>query len=177
MQQPPAPLTITPAVPARDGAAIAALYAHYVTQTAISFEETAPDASEMAQRIASTQDAGYPYLVAREAAGAAQGDGTLLGYAYASAYRARSAYRFSVEVSVYMAGNAQRAGTARALYERLFEPLRARDCHAMVAGITLPNEASVGFHEAMGFTPVGIFREVGLKFGTWHDVGYWQRTL
>ena len=152
-----------------DAAAIAAIYAPIVEGTAISFEEVAPVADEMAQRITATQER-FPYLVA-DAAGA------VLGFAYAGAHRARPAYRWSVDVTVYVADTARSKGVGKALYIDLLGRLERAGFHAAFAGITMPNEASVALHEAVGFTHVGIYREVGYKFDRWHDVGWWQRVL
>ena len=152
-----------------DAAAIAAIYAPYVLETTISFEEVPPGVEEMAGRIASiTQH--YPYFVA-------EADGAVIGYAYASQHRTRAAYRTSVDVAVYTVRGGQRRGVGRALYSALLPVAAERGYHAAFAGIALPNEASIGLHRAMGFTPVGIYREVGRKFGQWHDVSWWQRLL
>lgn len=149
-----------------DAAAIAAVYAPYVTGSTISFEETPPGEAEMAARMAN----GYPWLVA-----AAEGE--VAGYAYASAHSSRAAYRWSADVSVYIDATRQRAGLGRALYRELFERLRALGHVNAYAGIALPNEASVGLHEALGFTPVGVYEGVGFKHGRWIDVGWWQFRL
>src|SRR4051812_47636168 len=111
-----------------------------------------------------------PWLVASR-------DGAVVGYAYASRHRARRAYRWSVEVSVYLRESEQGRGTGRALYDELLDVLRGLGYVRALAGITLPNEQSVGLHEAMGFEPIGIFRGVGFKHGQWHDVGWWQLSL
>lgn len=152
-----------------DAPAIQAIYAPIVEKTAISFEESAPDTDEIAKRIDAISS-NYPYLVAVE-------DGALIGYAYASQHRARAAYQHSVDVSVYIAEASRRRHIGRQIYEKLFAELSARGLHAAFAGIALPNEASVGLHQVMGFVPVGIYREVGRKFGRWHDVGWWQRII
>lgn len=152
-----------------DAAAVQAIYAPYVTDTIVSFEEVPPDIVEVERRIAAIQPK-YPYLVAEE-------DGRIVGYAYASEHRTRAAYRTSVDVAVYVAPDAHRNGVARCLYSRLLPAAASLGYHAAFAGIALPNKASVGLHEAMGFEPVGIYREVGQKFGAWHDVGWWQRLL
>lgn len=152
-----------------DAAAIQAIYAPVVEHTAISFEETPPSVAEMAARVEATmQD--YPYLVAEL-------DGAVAGYAYASQHRTRAAYRTSVDVTVYIAEGARRSGVGRALYGKLLPALAERGFHAAFAGIALPNEGSIALHENMGFTPLGIYHEVGRKFGNWHDVGWWQRLL
>ncbi len=152
-----------------DAPAIQAIYAPFVKNTPISFEDIVPIADEMAERITKTLER-YPYLVAER-------DGQIVGYAYAGQHRARAAYRLSVDVTAYVVDSAQRSGTGRALYAALLAALSDLGYHAAFAGITLPNAASVGFHEAMGFTHVGNFREVGFKLGRWHDVGWWQRML
>lgn len=152
-----------------DGAAIAAIYEPIVRDTAISFETAPPSACEMAARIERTLKT-HPWLAAEHA-------GELLGYAYAGPHRERAAYRWSVDASVYIAESGRRRGLARALYARLFELLAAQNFHAAYAGIVLPNEASVSFHEAMGFTPIGVYRQVGYKLGQWRDVGWWGRQL
>lgn len=153
----------------KDAAAIADIYAPFVESTTISFETDAPSAHEMAARVERVTKT-YPWLVAET------GDG-LAGYAYASRHRTRAAYRWSVEVAVYIREEARRQGAARALYARLFEILAAQNFHAAFAGIALPNEASLAFHEAMGFEPVGVYREVGYKLGAWRDVSWWRRVL
>lgn len=157
------------AATAADAPEIAAIYAPIVTQTPISFEIEPPSVAEMAARIEATR-ATYPYLVA-------VGDGTVVGYAYASAHRARAAYATSVDVTCYVAEAGRRQGIGRALYGQLLAEVATAGYHAAVAGITLPNAASVGLHEAMGFRAVGVFREIGFKLGRFHDVGYWHRLL
>ncbi|MEM8587293.1 MAG: arsinothricin resistance N-acetyltransferase ArsN1 family B [Pseudomonadota bacterium] len=152
-----------------DGTAVAAIYRPIVEQTAISFEEVPPSADDMAGRIAQVLEH-YPYLVA------AQND-RVIGYAYPAQHMERAAYRWSVNVSAYVAEGFRGAGVGRRLYEALFETLAERGFHMAMAGITLPNEASVKLHEGMGFRPVGVYREVGFKFGRWHDVGWWQRRI
>ncbi|MDQ1747615.1 MAG: hypothetical protein QOD07_1878 [Frankiaceae bacterium] len=159
--------TIRPATPA-DAAAIAAVYRPYVTDTVISFETEPPDADEIARRMAAPPL--LPWLVAERA-------GAVTGYAYASAHRARAAYRWSADVSVYLEPGERGRGTGRALYARLVEILRELGYVGAYAGVTLPNPASVGLHEAMGFRPVGVYRGVGHKFGRWYDVGWWQLPL
>ena len=154
---------------AADGEAVAAIYAPFVTSSATSFEATPPSGDDMAARIASTL-AYAPYLVY-------ESGGEVLGYAYASPHRERAAYRWSVDVSVYVHERAHRRGVGRALYTSLFALLRLQGYYAAHAGITLPNPASVGLHEALGFVPVGVYRSVGFKMGSWHDVGWWQLPL
>jgi L-amino acid N-acyltransferase YncA len=153
-----------------DAAAIAAIYNHFITTTTISFEEAEVSAGDMAQRVADVLAAGLPWLVECD------GD-TLLGYAYATKWRVRHAYRFSVESTVYLAPDQAGRGLGSRLYRELIKRLRAAGCHLVIGGIALPNEASVGLHEALGFEKVAHFREVGYKFDRWLDVGYWQLAL
>lgn len=161
--------TRTRSATAEDASALQAIYAPIVEGTAISFEERPPSVEEMTARITSTLER-YPYLVA-------ECGGRVVGYAYAGQHRMREAYRWSVDVSAYVAEDARGLGVGRVLYGALLSDLSSRAFHAAFAGIALPNAASVAFHEAMGFEPVGIYREVGFKFGRWHDVGWWQRRL
>jgi phosphinothricin acetyltransferase len=161
------PRSIRAALP-DDAAVIAAVYAPYVEDTAISFEATPPDAAEMRRRILARPR--LPWLVAT------RGD-DVVGYAYASQHRTRAAYRWSVDSSVYLAEQEHGHGTGRALYEQLFGQLRDLGFASVYAGIALPNDASVGLHEAMGFQPVGVYRQVGFKLGRWYDVGWWQLGL
>jgi L-amino acid N-acyltransferase YncA len=152
-----------------DAEACAAIYAPYVTDTTITFEYEPPSAAEMARRIAAAQRA-HAWLVLED-------DGRVVGYAYAGPYKERAAYRWSSEVSVYLEMGRRRSGSGRLLYEALFERLAERGFRTAVAGITLPNDASVGLHQAMGFEPVGTYRRIGWKFDAWHDVAYSQRAL
>jgi phosphinothricin acetyltransferase len=162
-------MLIRSADPARDAAACAAIYAPSVESTPISFELVPPDAEEFARRIAKYA-ATHQFLVA-------EADGEVLGYAYACAWAERAAYRWSVEVSVYVDGDHHGEGVGRALYAELFDRLRAQGFRVAVAGVTLPNPASIGLHESMGFEPSAVFRRIGWKDGAWHDVGYWQLDL
>lgn len=154
---------------ADDAAAIASIYAPYVTGTIVSFETEAPEATEMARRIEEAGDA-YPWLVAHEADAA-------IGYAYACAFRTRPAYRFTVETTVYLADGAQRRGIGTLLYRALLPVLERQGFAQAIAAITLPNEASVRLHEALGFHQVGTYERVGFKFREWRSVGLWQRPL
>jgi phosphinothricin acetyltransferase len=163
------PISIRPAS-IDDAAAICAIYNPYVADTTISFEEAPVSAADMAQRIAEVQAAGLPWLVA-------QADGKLLGYAYASKWRARPAYRRSVESTVYVDAAAAGTGSGTALYRALLDELRGRDVHMVIGGIAQPNERSVALHEKFGFRKVAHFSEVGRKFGRWVDVGYWELRL
>jgi phosphinothricin acetyltransferase len=163
------PTTLYRMAHAGDAAAIAAIYAPYATDTVITFETEAPDTDEMRARIASIGRR-YPWLVA-------EFGGELVGYAYASEYRTRKAYRWSIDVGVYLATAAHRKGIGRGLYARLFALLRAQGYVNAYGIITLPNAASVGLHEAMGFEPIGTYRHVGYKHGAWLDVGWWHLAL
>lgn len=154
----------------RDAGAIAAIYDPVVAETAISFEEEPPGAAVMARRI-SEGSAFAPWLVDADESGRVQ------GYAYASKHRERAAYRWSVDVAVYVAADQRGHGVGRALYTSLFALLRLQGFYAAHAGITLPNAASVALHERMGFKPVGVYRAVGYKLGAWRDVGWWQLDL
>ena len=152
-----------------DGERLAAIYAPAVLERATSFELTAPDPAEMGRRIA-TLTLRTPWLVLEE-------EGRVMGYAYASPHRDRPAYQWSVEVSAYVDAAAHRAGRGRALYTALFGILVAQGFVNAYAGITLPNPASIGFHKALGFEEVGVYRGVGYKLGRWHDVIWLHRSL
>ena len=159
---------IRPALP-DDAAAVAAIYAPIVRDTPISFEIDPPDAQEMRRRIEATASH-TPWLVCTD------GD-AVAGYAYATRHRERAAYRWSVEVSVYLHESARGRGIGAAVYEALLRILRIQGFHRAFAGITLPNPASVRLHESADFTPLGVYRSVGFKCGAWHDVGWWERGL
>ena len=152
-----------------DAEQIAAVYAPYVTDTVISFETEPPTAEEVRRRIEDTLQH-YPWLVCEH-------QGWLLGYAYAAAHGSRAAYIWSVDVSVYVRRGAHRRGVGRALYTSLFAALCLQGFYNAYAGATLPNPASVGLHEAMGFRQVGVYRGVGYKMGAWHDVVWWHLPL
>lgn len=154
---------------AADAASCAAIYAPFVTDGAVSFEEVAPDAVAMRERIEAYQRR-LPWLVAEIS-------GRVAGFAYAAPHRARPGYRWTVEVSVYVASEDRDRGTGRALYGVLLPRLEAQNLRLALAGITLPNPASVAFHEACGFAAVGVYRRVGFKAGAWRDVGWWAREL
>ncbi|MGI8666745.1 MAG: GNAT family N-acetyltransferase [Jatrophihabitans sp.] len=155
-----------------DGAACAAIYAPYVTGTAITFETTPPTAEQMAARIVEAL-ARHAWLVLEDGGPTAG----IAGYAYGSPFKARPAYRWSCEVSVYLEPGRRRTGAGRQLYQALFARLAERGYRSVVAGMTLPNEASVGLHRALGFQPVGTYREIGWKQERWHDVAWVQRRL
>jgi L-amino acid N-acyltransferase YncA len=149
-----------------DAAQIAEIYNYYIKNTHQTFETEALSADEMQERIAKIIE-DYPYLVAEY-------EGEIYGYAYATQFKMRQAYEFSAEVSIYVKSDAKQKGIGTRLYEKLFEELKETDVHAIIAGISLPNDGSVKFHEKLGFTKVARFREVGYKLGRWVDVGYWE---
>ena len=151
-----------------DAPEIAAIYAPIVERTPISFELEPPSAAGIARRIVTTL-VQFPWLVAEA--------GEIVGYAYAGSHRERAAYRWSVDVSVYVAQSARRTGIGRRLYAALFAILDAQGYFNAFAGVTLPNDASLGLHCAVGFEPVGVYRNVGYKFGVWHDTAWLQRAL
>lgn len=153
-----------------DAARIAAIYNHYVADTVITFELDPVSVEEMAARVAEINAQGLPWLVA-------ESDNAVVGYAYASQWRARAAYRHSVESSIYLAPDVVGRGVGRALYAGLIAELRGLDVHAVIGGAALPNPASVALHAALGFEQVAHFRETGYKFGQWVDVAYWQLLL
>ena len=152
---------------AEDAAAVAAIYNPYVADTCITFETEPVQAAGMAARITEVLDAGLPWLLAEDAAG-------VVGFAYASKWKGRCAYRFSVESTVYLHRDHTGRGIGRALYGRLLEEIRARRMHAVIGGIALPNAASIALHERLGFRKVAHFEQVGYKQDRWVDVGYWQ---
>ncbi|NAZ86986.1 GNAT family N-acetyltransferase [Kineococcus sp. T90] len=165
-------MTVRDAV-AADAAACAAIYAPYVRGTVVSFEAEAPDAAELARRIAAAQER-HAWLVAEE--GAPQGP-RVVAYAYAGPFSGRAAYRWSCEVSVYAETGRRRTGAGRLLYAALLQRLEQRGYRAAFAGVAEPNPASSGLHRATGFEPVGTYRRVGFKHGAWRDVTWWQRPL
>jgi len=162
-------VTIRSATPA-DAAQATAIYNHYVKDTIVTFEEEPVSAAEMSRRIEEVHGASLPWLVAAR-------DGDVVGYAYATTWRPRFGYRFSVEVTVYLAPDQGRRGIGSGLFEALVAGLRDRRLHAAMGGIALPNDASVALHEKFGFRKVAHFDQVGMKFGKWIDVGYWQLIL
>jgi L-amino acid N-acyltransferase YncA len=154
-----------------DSAPIAALYNHFVERTVVTFEEKPIDAREMRSRIAAVIGTGYPWLVI-------EADGRVVGYAYAKPWQTRSAYRRTLESTIYLAPDFARRGLGTQLYGALIDELRkARLAHCVVGGIALPNPGSIKLHEKLGFQLVGIFKEAGWKFDNWVDVGYWQLML
>jgi L-amino acid N-acyltransferase YncA len=152
-----------------DAAAVQAIYAPYCESSVVSFETKAPSVEEIGQRIRKISEQ-FPWIVG-------EFDHRVLGYAYGSRHSERAAYQWSVDATIYVSPLAQRTGLGRGLYTSLFQILALQGYYKAYAGITLPNPASVGLHEAMSFKPVGIYRGVGYKLGGWHDVGWWQLSL
>src|SRR5262245_32414883 len=161
--------TLRPATPA-DAEAIAGIYNYYVTDTIVTFEEEPVSASEIARRMEAVWSASLPWLVAEL-------DGRIAGYAYASKWKTRSGYRFSTEVSVYVDSALGGRGIGSKLYGQLLPMLRELGIRNVVGGIGLPNDASVALHEKFGMEKVAHFKAIGIKFGRWIDVGYWQGQL
>jgi L-amino acid N-acyltransferase YncA len=152
-----------------DAPALVEIYRPYVECTAVSFESECPTVSEFGERITNVLGR-WVWLVAEEG-------GLCVGYAYASSHRERPAYRWSVEGSAYVREGHQRRGIGRRLYVELLEHLRTKGYCNVFAGVALPNEASIGLHESLGFKPIGVFSRVGRKFGAWHDVAWFQLQL
>jgi L-amino acid N-acyltransferase YncA len=157
------------AIPDRDAAACLEIYAPFVRDTWVTFEEQVPTVEEFRDRMVSYM-ATHPWLVF-------EADGRVVGYTCASKLRPRAAYRWAVEVTIFVAPSHRRTGAGRRLYTELLERLRRQGFQVACAGIALPNEASVGLHRAMGFEPVGVYKRIGWKAGAWHDVGWWQLEL
>ena len=149
-----------------DAAQVAEIYNYYIKNTHQTFETEALSADEMQARIAEIVE-DYPYLVAEE-------NGEIYGYAFAAQFKMRQAYEFSAEVSIYVKADAKQRGIGTLLYTKLFDELADTDIHTLIAGISLPNDTSIRFHEKKGFSKVAHFREVGYKLGRWIDVGYWE---
>lgn len=168
MAEPESDVLIRAAAPT-DAEAVCAIYNPYVLGTAVTFEEVAVTADDMRQRIAEVTVA-LPWLVAEQ-------DGQVVAYAYATRWRTRAAYRYSVESTVYVKQGRQGRGIGSALYRTLLNDLHTRGLHVVIGGIALPNAASVALHEKLGFRKVAEFEQVGFKFGEWRNVGYWQREL
>ena len=160
---------IRSALPA-DSEAIARIYNYYVLNTMSTFEEQAVTPQVIAERVNETFAASLPWLVAESSS-------RIVGYAYASMWKDRAAYRYSVESTVYVDPAAMGVGFGSDLYASLLDDLRQQKVHVVIGGIALPNEASVRLHEKFGFRKVAHLEEVGYKFGKWVDVGYWQSTL
>ena len=152
-----------------DGAALAAIYAYYVENTAITFEYVAPSAEEFGERIAHKLEK-YPYIVAEE-------NGRAVGYAYADMYRERAAFNWSCELSVYVDKNETGKGIGKRLYNALIDILRLQGFVSVVASITYPNESSVTLHEKMGFVHLGTMHDIGYKFGRWLDLMWFEKRI
>lgn len=153
-----------------DANAVARIYNPYVVDSVITFEEQIVADEQMAERIREVLDSHLPWLVDEE-------DGVVRGFAYASKWKGRCAYRYSVETTVYLRQDATGQGLGHRLYAELLDRLRDRKLHVAIGGIALPNPASIALHERLGFRKVAHFSEVGFKFGRWIDVGYWERML
>ena len=153
-------------VVAADAPSICEIYNHHVRGTIVTFEEQPVADDEMARRIAETSII-YPWLVSEVA-------GSIAGYSYASSWKRRSAYRFAIESTIYMATQFAGRGLGSELYRALIAEMRSCGLHCAIGGISLPNPASIALHEKLGFKHIGHFREVGWKFGKWVDVGYWE---
>jgi L-amino acid N-acyltransferase YncA len=151
-----------------DAPQIAAIYNHYIANTTVTFEEEPVGVAEMEGRI--VEVGSFPWLVCEV-------DGKIAGYAYAGSWKSRCAYRFSVEISVYLRDGLSGKGIGTALYTELFSKLRAMKLHSVIGGMALPNDASIALHEKFGFEKIAHFREVGFKFGKWIDVVYYQKIL
>ena len=154
----------------RDSAALCGIYNHYIAHTFITFEEDLLSNTDMGERQQQVEAAGLPWLVAED-------QGIVIGYAYGNKWKERSAYRHTVEVTVYLEPSSLGRGAGSRLYHALFNALKESSVHIAIGGIALPNEASVALHEKMGMNKVAHFNEVGFKFGEWIDVGYWQKIL
>lgn len=155
---------------AADAPAIASIYNHYVTETWVTFEEQPVSVTDMAERVADVADASLPWVIEEQA-------GAINGYACATKWKGRCAYRFSVETTIYLAPQSLGKGIGTRLYEALLGRLKDGGLHIAIGGVALPNVASVALHEKLGFHKVAHFNEVGFKFGRWIDVAYWQRSL
>ncbi len=153
-----------------DAHAIANIYNRYIESSIVTFEEETIEATEMAGRIEKVLGGSLPWLVLEV-------DRQIAGYAYATGWRARRAYCFSVETSIYLAGEYRGQGFGTELYQRLVSDLVGCGAHVAIGGIALPNDASIRLHEKLGFKKVAQFEQVGFKFGSWIDVGYWQKLL
>jgi L-amino acid N-acyltransferase YncA len=149
-----------------DAAQLCEIYNHYVLNTTVTFEEGAVSAEEMGERVKETLES-LPWLVVEE-------NGRVLGFCYASKWKGRCAYRYSVESTVYLSPDAGGRGLGTELYSTLLEELKDRGLHTVMGGIALPNDASIALHEKFGFEKIAQFKQVGNKFGQWIDVGYWQ---
>ncbi|ALO34875.1 phosphinothricin acetyltransferase [Colwellia sp. MT41] len=159
------------AVQEQDAQVISDIYNHYITNTVITFEEEPLSSQDISNRMRTIESADLPWLVSLDKSG------QVLGYAYASKWRDRYSYRFSVEVTVYLSPEHAGKGLGSQLYQALFNELKDKNIHSVIGGITLPNAVSVAVHEKFAMKKVAHFKEVGFKFNQWLDVGYWQGTL
>ena len=166
----PVPDVNVRAISDTDAEPVTRIYNHYITNTIVTFETEPVDSADMLNRIHETSDAGLPWIVAETGAGVA-------GFAYASRWKGRCAYRFSVESTIYLDAEQTGRGLGKRLYSRLIDEIRAMSMHSVIGGISLPNDASVRLHEKLGFKKIGQFEQVGHKFDRWIDVGYWQLLL
>ncbi len=155
---------------AQDAKALTKIYNHYIENSTATFEEVCITASNMAERIKKVTNANLPWLVFEEKY-------IVIGYAYATPWKERSAYRYSVETTVYCSPQHLGKGRGHQLYQALFSELRKLPIHSIMGGITLPNAASIALHEKLGMTKVAQFHQIGRKFVQWLDTGYWQLTL
>jgi len=153
-----------------DAEQIASIYNHFILTSTITFEEETVTAAEMARRVVEVQSGSLPWLVATRG-------GQITGFAYATKWKVRAAYRHSTEITVYVRDGLGNSGIGSRLYARLIDTLRACGMHAVIGGVALPNEASLRLHRKLGFEQVAHFKQVGFKFGQWIDVTYWQRVL
>ena len=153
-----------------DARAVADIYNYYVINTAVTFEEEPLEPSDMLERFNDIHEADLPWLVIEH-------EDVVSGFAYASKWKGRCAYRHSVEVTVYLSHEAKGLGLGSRLYSELFKRLRVKNIHVALGGISLPNDASIALHEKFGMSKVAHFSEVGYKFGQWVDVAYWQAKL
>lgn len=153
-----------------DVPALTDIYNYYIRETTATFEEEEIVSDNMQSRIQKVESSGLPWLVAEEL-------DEIVGYAYATKWKERSAYRHSVEISVYVDNHKHGNGWGTKLYQALFTELQKRNIHVAIGGITLPNDASIALHEKFGMVKVAHFKEIGFKFGQWLDVGYWQKKI
>jgi L-amino acid N-acyltransferase YncA len=153
-----------------DAQAIADIYNYYIKNTVVTFEELPVSQNDILERIEKVTGSNLPWLVAED-------NSVVIGYAYAGKWNMRSAYRHTVESTVYLSNSSLAKGWGTRLYQALFDTLRQKSIHVVIGGITLPNPASIALHEKFGMKQVAHFKEVGYKFGQWLDVGYWQMEL
>ena len=153
-----------------DAEAIAGIYNHYIARTVVTFEEEEISSSEVCRRIQEVRSSSLPWFVAQQ-------ENEVIGYAYAGKWKARCAYRYSAEASVYVSLDHHRQGTGSMLYHQLLPEMKNAGIHVAIGGIALPNPGSIALHEKFGFSKAAHFKEVGFKFNRWIDVGYWQLIL